>query len=168
MNPSPQRSRAQARAFRRPSGVPYAIIRAVNQCSKPRFWPNSAHTVVGAGNYWMDVTRSRPPSSANETRRAIVHRPRAADLTMSARATAQTKRSDGIAQRDSSVGPLATAEAERLDRLAAKCERIRKSGGVAARARPGSGHNCDRNGKSVQVTMDAPTCSFCHIPQVFD
>jgi hypothetical protein len=90
------------------------------------------------------------------------------DLAMSARALAQTKRSDSMAQRGSSVASLATAEAERLDRLAGKCERIRKRGGGAARARPGSGHVCDRNGKSVEVTMDAPTCSVCHVPQVFD
>jgi hypothetical protein len=89
-------------------------------------------------------------------------------IAMSARALAQTKRSDAMAQRGTSVAPIATAEAERLDRLASKCERIRKRGGAAARARPGSGHVCDRNGKSVEVTMEAPTCSVCHVPQVFD
>jgi hypothetical protein len=85
------------------------------------------------------------------------------DIAMSARALAQTKRADGISQRGSSVGPLAIAEAQRLDRLASKCERIRKRGGIGPRARPGSGYVCDRNGKPVEATMEAPTCSVCHV-----
>jgi hypothetical protein len=87
------------------------------------------------------------------------------DLAMSARSLARTKRHDATAQTGSSVASLAALEAKRLDELASKCDRMRKHAG---KARPGTSHACDRKGASVEVAMEAPTCSVCGVPQVLD
>lgn len=87
------------------------------------------------------------------------------DLAISAGAFAHTKRKDAEAQAESNVASLARLQAQRLEQLAAKCNRMRTR---AWRVRPGAEHICDREGASAEVTLDAPTCSICHIPQVFD
>jgi hypothetical protein len=87
------------------------------------------------------------------------------NLAMSAEALAHTKRKDAEAQAGSSVASLARREAEDLEQLAAKCNRMRTR---AWRVRPGAEHVCDREGASAEVTIDAPTCSVCGMPQVFD
>jgi hypothetical protein len=81
------------------------------------------------------------------------------------RSYAALRGKDAEGQKGTTVAPIAARDATEAAELAAKLERIRTR---HASARPGADHVCDRDGPSVPVAMDAPTCSRCGVPQVFD
>jgi hypothetical protein len=92
------------------------------------------------------------------------------DLARMARGFAQLRHEDAKRQAGSSVAGHTSQEAHRFEDLALKCDRMRipRTPDNVVRLKPGADHVCDRNGPQVEVAMDAPTCSRCGVPQVFD
>jgi hypothetical protein len=86
------------------------------------------------------------------------------------RGSARLRREDAKAQAGSSVAGIAAADADRLEQIAAKCERMRENAPPdnVVRLRPGADHVCNKNGEAVEVISYEPTCSVCGVPQVFD
>ena len=94
------------------------------------------------------------------------------EILMAVRAQAHRARETAEKQKGSSMAGIAIRSADQFQRIADKCSAMLNAPPAppdnVVRLKPGADHRCDKKGPSVEVAMEAPTCSVCGVPQVFD